>query len=105
MDPHCKVEDIPAETLKKLAPILLGGAAWRLLAPTEIKGWGDFVDLVEARFGVNRVSQQRTFKALRPTAEETGYQFVRRVEDLRRQLGKTPEQTLDAYSDKLPPAL
>ena len=45
------------------------------------------------------------FKSLHPTTTENGFQFVRRVEMLRRQLGKTTKEALSTYLDRLPAPL
>ena len=60
---------------------------------------------VEDRFGVCKLAQKRQFKALRQEPGETGYQFVRRVEDARLKMGSSPEATMDLYFDKLPKEL
>jgi hypothetical protein len=73
VDPSCDLSTLRGTHIHKIAPILLGSAAWRLLSPNDINNWADFVREVETQFGVNTYQQERQFKSLYPGPTENGY--------------------------------
>ena len=83
MGPGLNPHDFTAVHIARIAPVILGEAAWSLMAATSYSSWAEFQAAVERRYGLSRAQCVEKVFRMKPTAGEHLFSFWLRVEDER----------------------
>ena len=68
-----------------MAPVLLGSLAFRVVEIElhQVFTWGDFLEVVQKRFGLSKSEQRTRFYAQEKAPQETDCDFLERAENQR----------------------
>lgn len=78
-----RLEDLNYHGCARLAPILLGDVAWKVIKDRRIMDWDDFRTEVDRRFGLSASDLQEALYSAKPAQGEQAWAFICRVEDER----------------------
>ena len=106
IDHNLSLSTLGRAQINALGPHLLGAAAWKLLRCQEFDSWQEFKKLVDDRFGLDeRGRGGKLWANVYPQSGEEWPAYIRRLEDLRGEVGGDSSAVYSLVWNLLDPAV